>query len=78
MQQANIGNVRDTDLFIVNRSGFSYQCSKANVATNVRDTDVVIVNRSGFSYQATRAISKHCLGRLVLAALTKAAITPVN
>ena len=49
-----MSNIRDTDLLIVNRSGFSYQCSKANIG-NVRDTDLFIVNRSGFSYQCSKA-----------------------
>jgi len=49
-----MSNIRDTDILLVNRSGSSFQCSKANI-DNVRDTDLFIVNRSGSSFQCSKA-----------------------
>ena len=50
-----MSNIRDTDLLLVNRSGFSYQCQKQDIGSNVRNSDLFLVNRSGFSFQCAKS-----------------------
>ena len=54
-------NIQDTDKFLVNRSGNSYQIEAQNIMADLQDTDLMLVNRGGTSYKAVGADIKESL-----------------
>ena len=48
-----MANIQDTDTFLVNRSGTSYQIKAEDVVDKLQDDDLMLVNRDGVSYKAT-------------------------
>ena len=48
-----MAELQDTDKFLVNRSGNSYQLTTENLMAELRDDDLMLVNRAGVSYKAT-------------------------
>ena len=56
-----MAELQDTDKFLVNRSGNSYQLKKETLMAELRDDDLMLVNRAGVSYKATGAEIKDSL-----------------
>jgi hypothetical protein len=54
-------SIQDTDKFLVNRSGSSYQVESQSLMS-IQDTDLMLVNRGGQSYKVTGAEVKEELG----------------
>ena len=48
-----MGPIEDTDTFLVNRNGESYQITKENLMAKVQDEDLMLVNRDGVSYKVS-------------------------
>ena len=48
-----MAELQDTDKFLVNRSGNSYQLTTENLMAELLDDDLMLVNRAGVSYKAT-------------------------
>ena len=57
-----MADLRDTDLFLVNRGGASYTTEFDNIRDNVNDDDLMLVNRNGVSYTTTGEEFKDALG----------------
>ena len=55
MQYSNYDNAQDSDLFLVERGGVSYQVSKANLQSKVQSTDWLLCERGGTSYKVSGA-----------------------
>ena len=48
-----MGPIEDTDTFLVNRNGESYQITKENLMAKVQDEDLMLVNRDCVSYKVS-------------------------
>ena len=57
-----MAELQDTDKFLVNRSGNSYQLKKETLMAELLDDDLMLVNRAGISYKATGAEIKESFG----------------
>lgn len=47
--------IQDSDLFLINRAGASYQVRAAQLKAKMTDSDLMLVNRNGVSYKADKA-----------------------
>lgn len=57
-----MAEIQDTDTFLVNRSGQSYQVEAKGMREVLLDNDLMLVNRDGVSYKATGLEIKDSLG----------------
>lgn len=57
-----MSEINDTDKFLVNRGGTSYQLQSQNLMAELQDTDLMLVNRAGVSYKATGLEIKQSIG----------------
>ena len=58
-------SLNDTDKFLVNRTGSSYNLEAQNLMAELLDDDLMLVNRDGVSYKATGAEIKESLDNAV-------------
>ena len=57
-----MADVQDTDKFLVNRSGSSFQVDASELMAEIQDDDLMLVNRAGVSYKVTGLEVKDSLG----------------